>query len=75
MQRNSVLKSRGMQLVERRLGRPMEDVLRELYVDQGLTVKQVGKTLGVSGPTVSRWMADLGIEARFLGPRTDEAVA
>lgn len=69
MVRTNVLKSRGMQLVEHRLGRPLEDVLRELYTDQGMTVKQVAEELGVSSASVSRWMGELGIEARFIGPK------
>lgn len=69
MDRTIVLKSRGMQLVEHRLGRPLEDVLTELYVDQGMTVKQVATELGVSGASVSRWMSELGIAARYIGSK------
>lgn len=67
MERSNVVKSRGMQLVEHRLGRPLADVLQELYVDEGLTVKQVAARIGVSSASVSRWMAELGIEARYIG--------
>lgn len=56
-----------MQITEHRLGRPLEDVLRELYVDEGLTVKQVAARLGVSSASISRWMSELGIEARYVG--------
>ena len=68
MDRTKILKSRGMQLVEHRLERPLEEVLTELYHGEHLTVKQVGERLGVSGASVSRWMAELGIEARYIGP-------
>lgn len=64
-----VLKSRGMQMVERQFGQPLESLLRELYERDGLTVDQVAERLGVTKGTVSRWMARVGIEARFLGPR------
>ena len=41
-----------MQIIEHRLGRPLEDVLRDLYVDQGMTVKQVAAQLGVDESTL-----------------------
>ena len=65
----TIIFSRGMQLIEMRLGRPLAEVLRELYVDRGMTTKQVGAELGVSDASVSRWMSELGIEARYVGPR------
>lgn len=67
-------KTRPMQVTEARLGRPLEEVLRELYVDRGMTQKQVGVELGVDASTVNRWMRELGIEARFPGQKA-EAVA
>jgi DNA-binding transcriptional regulator LsrR (DeoR family) len=60
--------------VEDRLGRPLEVELRRLYWDEGLTLAQIGVDLGVDATTVSRWMAALGIEARFPGQRA-KAVA
>lgn len=69
MDRTIVLKSRGMQLVEHRLGRPLDEVLTELYIDQGMTVKQVAAEIGVSTASVSRWMSELGIQARYIGTR------
>lgn len=56
-----------MQLVEARLGRPLEDVIRELYVDQGRMQREVAKTLGIDTGTLSRWMRELGIDARPKG--------
>lgn len=61
-----VLKSRGMQLVEQRTGRPIDVTLRELYLDQGLTVDAVAETLGITKGTVSRWLAHFGIRTRYL---------
>lgn len=69
MDRTIVLKSRGMQLVEHRLGRPLDEVLTELYIDQGMTVKQVAAEIGVSTASVSRWMSELGIQARYIGTK------
>lgn len=61
--------------VEERLGRLLEEYLAERYQTQSQT--QIADELGVSGATVSRWMRELDIEARFPGqrPPTAEAVA
>lgn len=58
-----------MQLVEARFGRPIDQLLRELYLDEGLTQSQIAEKLGVRRATVSRWMQVLGIESRYLGQR------
>jgi transposase-like protein len=57
-----------MQLMEQRLGRPLDEILQELYIEKGMTTKQVAVELGVSQASVSRWMAQLGVEARYIGP-------
>lgn len=62
-----------MQIIEHRLGRPLDEVLRELYVEKGMTVKQVAAELGVSIASVSTWMARFGIEARYVGAQPTEA--
>jgi len=62
-------KTRGMLLIEARIGRPLEDYLADRYLRDGLTTLQIADELGVNNGTVSRWMAQLGIEARYLGPR------
>lgn len=58
-----------MQIAEARIGRPIEDVLRGWYVDDGHTQQEIAQRLGVDIATVSRWMRLLGIESRYLGPR------
>lgn len=55
-----------MLLVEARLGRPIEDVIREIY-DGGGFQRDVATALGVDGSTVSRWMDILKIDARPKG--------
>lgn len=60
-------KSRAMVRIEKRLGRPLEDYLAERYLT--MTQPQIADELGVSGASVSRWMAELGIESRFPGQR------
>jgi DNA-binding MarR family transcriptional regulator len=55
-----------MQLVELRLGRPLEDVIREVYESGGMQ-RDVAEVLGIDVSTVSRWMRELGIAARRRG--------
>ena len=53
-----------MQVVELRLGRSIEDVIREMHYEQGLTQEQVAEKIGVHGATLSRWMEKLGLPVR-----------
>ena len=63
------IKSRAMQIVERRLGEPVEPALHRLYVAEGRTQEEIAEVFGVSVRTIKRWMADFGIPTRWLGPR------
>lgn len=65
----SRIKTRPMLVIERRIGRSLEDELADRYFDRLQTQEQIGAALGVTGATISRWMAQLGIEARFPGSR------
>lgn len=63
------IKTRGMQLMERQLGEPIEVYLRRRYIEEGSTTEEVGTELGLNAATVSRWLAQLGIQARLPGQR------
>jgi DNA-directed RNA polymerase specialized sigma subunit len=67
MDSTPIFKSRAMLRVERRIGRSLEEFLAERYLVANQT--QIAAELGVSNATVSRWMSELGIEARFPGQR------
>jgi transposase-like protein len=69
----SPIKTRAMQLVERRIGRPLDEFLRERYDIDQKTTTEIAQELGVNDGTVSRWMALLGIETRLTGPRKSVA--
>lgn len=56
-----------MQLIEARLGRPMGEILQDLYVDRQMTVEEVGLELGITKGAVSRWLERFGIPARRGG--------
>lgn len=62
-----------MQLIEQRLGRPLDEFLRERYDVDRRTTQEIADELGVTNGTISRWMAALGIEARLIGPRKSVA--
>lgn len=68
-----IYKSRAMVRTERRIGQTLEAFLADRY--QRMTQTEIAAELGVSGATVSRWMAELGIEARNQGARPPEASA
>lgn len=62
-------KTKSMQVIERRLGEPLEDYLRRRYLTDGATTHAIAEELGLNNGTISRWMAHLGVEARFPGQR------
>jgi len=67
--------TRPMRRTQARLGRSLEAELRDRYDARGQTLAEIAAALGVSEATVSRWMARLGIEARFPGQRAKADVA
>jgi len=62
-------KTWAMRMVEERYGKPVEQLIHELYVEQGMTTTATGAHLGIDGSAVSRWMERLGIPARPRGKR------
>jgi hypothetical protein len=64
-----VYRTRQMQAIEAERGRSLEDILRELYVDRGLTLEEVGSDLGITAGAASRWCERFGIPLRRPGPR------
>jgi transposase len=62
-----------MQVVEGRIGEPLEAYLRRKYLDDGLTDREIGPLLGVDYSTIARWRAHFDIEGRAMGPRKEAA--
>lgn len=58
------IKSRAEQVVQARHGREVPELIRELYVDQGLSQEEVAEQLGVHRSTLVHWMRDFGIQTR-----------
>jgi len=55
-----------MRAIEAQYGKPVEQVLRELYYEQGLTQFEVAAVLAVPLGTVAGWMVRLGINPMTL---------
>lgn len=58
---------------EQRNFRPVEDVIRERYVQQGVTMPVLAAEMGIDVSTLSRWMKRLGIPARVFAVDRPEA--
>lgn len=54
-------KTRGQQLIEHRLGEPLEEALYRLHVSEGRDQKEIAQTWGLDQSTVSRWLRDFNI--------------
>lgn len=53
-----------MQRIEASRGQSMDDLLRDLYLKQGMTVEQVGAALGITKGAASRWLDRFSVERR-----------
>ena len=62
-------KTYAMRMVEGRTGKPIEQTIREEYVEAGRTMDAIAADLGISTGALSRWMVALGIPARGRGGR------
>lgn len=69
MRDTPIFKSAGQQLVEANEGRPIGDLLTELYVEQGRSQVEIAERFGVHRLTVARWLRDYGIGPRYIGRR------
>jgi hypothetical protein len=74
MQQQVVYRTREMQRIEAREGRPMDELLRELYLEQEQTVDQIAARFGLTKGAISRWLTTFGIEARPTSWRRKAAV-
>lgn len=58
-----------MQLIEKEKGKPLSEVLQELYPVYG-SQTALAKALGVSQPTVSLWLIRFGLQTKpMLQPK------
>lgn len=57
-------KTWAMRAIEERTGRPIEELMRDLYIDQGMTMRQAAAEIGIDTGAFSRWLVRFGIPAR-----------
>lgn len=55
-------KTYSKQAVEARTGRPIDELLQELYVERGYNFVQIGKAVGVSRELIRQWVDEAGLE-------------
>ena len=65
--------SPAKQLVELRTGRPLEELLRDLYVERGFTFTAIAKAIGGNRESVRQWIDEYGL--REERPSAEEVVA
>ena len=60
----------AQELVALRTGRAVPDLLRDLYIEQGLSQADIAVELGLTRVTVAMWLREFGI-ARDQRPVSD----
>lgn len=61
MSRKTPNRTHAQALVALRTGKPVEQVLRELYVERGLSQADIASELGITRVTVAMWLRQFGI--------------
>lgn len=61
MTRNTPNLTHAQELVSLHTGRPVHEVLREMYVVEGRSQVDIAKELGVTRLTVAMWLREFGI--------------
>ena len=60
------IRSKRVQAIEKRFGLPLEEILRKLYYEEGLTQAEVAKRLRVPAGSIGGWLIRFGINQRAL---------
>jgi transposase-like protein len=55
-----------MQIVEHRIGLPIDQALRDMYLRDQMTLEEIAREFGITKGTVSRWLAHFNIPTRYL---------
>lgn len=59
-------KTPAMLRIEEEFGKPIEEILRHMYVDDRLNHVQMIARLGISYPTLIKWLKLAGVRSRRL---------
>jgi transposase len=62
-----------MQRIEARYGRPIDELLLEMYVTRGLGLRAIADEFGLTFGVISEWLARCGIPARRPGQTAEVA--
>lgn len=62
MLRNPPNRTHAQSLVTLRTGRPVDELLRELYVERRLSQADIATELGITRVTVAMWLREFGIQ-------------
>lgn len=57
-----MIKTATMQRIEEARGQQIEDLLRDLYVTNRMTLAEIGNELGITAPAVLRWLRRCSIK-------------
>lgn len=60
--RNTQSLTHAQQLVSLRNDRPLDELLRELYIERRLTMEEIARSLDISRMTVAMWLREFGID-------------
>jgi len=69
------IRSKRVRALEDRYNEPLEDLLRHLYYDQGLTLAEIAEKLETPPGTVGNWMIRLGINQRAMAGQAAKELA
>lgn len=62
MLRNAPNRTHAQELVTLRTGRPVDQVLRDMYLERRLSQAEIAAELGITRVTVAMWLREFGIE-------------
>jgi len=51
-------------LIERIYGQSIQELLRKMYVEDGMTLEQIGDELGVALSTIYRWVVEFNLHQK-----------
>lgn len=62
MLRNAPNRTHAQELVTLRTGRPIGELLRDMYLERRLSQAEIAAELGITRVTVAMWLREHGIE-------------
>lgn len=63
-----------MKWVELNTGKSIEDLLHELYIEKGMSIREIAQELNMHYHTVNKWLKLIGIEMRLPHQKLQEII-